>query len=176
MVAMLALHPIRLKNFASLEIGKSIKRLHGQWWIILSATETKEGRPDERRIDEAIAPGLSNYLNKYHPVLARQYQSEALWLSANDGRPMPYNAVAGVIERTTRTAIGTGVSPHMFRTAAASSAAIHAGYNPHLASAVLHHRDKRVTEQHYNRASSLSAANDYGRLIRQQIEEPSSKG
>jgi hypothetical protein len=40
-----------------------------------------------------------------------------------------------------------------------------------LGSAILHHRDKRVTEEHYNRASSLSAANDYGRLIRQHIEE-----
>ena len=84
---------------------------------------------------------------------------------------MTYHAVADVIERTTRTAIGVGVSPHMFRTAAASSAAVYANSNPYLGSAVLHHRDKRVTEEHYNRASSLSAANDYGRLIRQHIEE-----
>ena len=84
---------------------------------------------------------------------------------------MTYHAVADVIERTTRTTIGVGVSPHMFRTAAASSAAVHANSNPYLGSAVLHHRDKRVTEEHYNRASSLSAANDFGRLIRQDIEE-----
>jgi hypothetical protein len=84
---------------------------------------------------------------------------------------MNYHAVADVIERTTRGAIGVGVSPHMFRTAAASSAAVHAGDNPYLGSAVLHHRDKWVTEEHYNRASSLSAANDYGRLIRQHIED-----
>ena len=88
---------------------------------------------------------------------------------------MTYHGVADLIERTTRTAIGVGVSPHMFRTAAASSAAIHSNSNPYLGSAVLHHRDKRVTEEHYNRASSLSAANDYGRLIRQHIEESLSK-
>ena len=176
MVAMLALHPIRLKNFASLEIGRNLANIDGWWWITLSAAETKEGRPDERRIDEAIAPGLSNYLNKYRPVLAREsHQSGALWLSSNNGRPMTYHAVADVIERTTRTAIGVGVSPHMFRTAAASSAAVHADYNPYLGSAVLHHRNNRVTEEHYNRASSLSAASDYGRLIRQHIEEPFSK-
>jgi integrase len=176
MVAMLALHPIRLKNFASLEIGRNLANIDGWWWIALSAAETKEGRPDERRIDEVIALGLSNYLNKYRPVLAKEsHQLGALWLSSNNGRPMTYHAVAGVIERTTRTAIGVGVSPHMFRTAAASSAAIHADDNPYLGSAVLHHRDKRVTEEHYNRASSLSAANDYGRLIRQHIEESQSK-
>jgi integrase len=176
MVAMLALHPIRLKNFASLEIGRNLVNIDGWWWIALSATETKESRPDERRIDEAIDPALSKYLMQYRPVLARKSgQSGALWLSSNDGRPMTNHAVADVIERTTRTAIGIAVSPHMFRTAAASSAAIHADYNPYLGSAILHHRDKRVTEEHYNRASSLSAANDYGRLIRQHIEESSSK-
>jgi integrase len=172
MVAMLALHPIRLKNFASLEIGRNLANIDGCWWIALSATETKEGRPDERRIDDAIAAALSKYLIQYRLVLAREdRQSGALWLSSNDGRPITYNTVADLIERTTRTAIGVGVSPHMFRTAAASSAAVHAGYNPHLGSAVLHHRDKRVTEKHYNRASGLSAANDYGRLIKQHIEE-----
>jgi hypothetical protein len=35
---------------------------------------------------------------------------------------MTYHIVADVIERTTRTATGVGVSPHMFRTATASSA------------------------------------------------------
>jgi integrase len=170
MVAMLALHPIRLKNFASLEIGHNIVNIDGSWWIALSATETKERRPDERRIDDAIAPALSKYLIRYRLVLARDsHQSGALWLSSNDGNPMTYQAVADVIERTTRTTIGVGVSPHMFRTAAASSAAVHADYNPYLGSAVLHHRDQRVTEEHYNRASSLSAANDFGRLIRQQV-------
>lgn len=176
MVAMLALHPIRLKNFASLEIGRNLVNIDGWWWITLSAAETKEARPDERRIDEAIAPGLSSYLNEHRRVLARESnQSGALWLSSNNGRPMTHHAVADVIERTTRMAIGVGVSPHMFRTAAASSAAVHAEDNPYLGSAVLHHRDKRVTEEHYNRASSLSAANDFGRLIRQHIEQSPSK-
>jgi integrase len=61
---------------------------------------------------------------------------------------MTYHAVAAAIERTTRMAIGVGVSPHMFRTSAASSAAVLAGHNPHLASALLHHRNNRVTEEH----------------------------
>src|ERR1019366_9273283 len=55
MVAMLALHPIRLKNFADLEIGRNFVDIKGSWWIVLSASETKEGRPDERRIDDATA-------------------------------------------------------------------------------------------------------------------------
>jgi hypothetical protein len=67
MVAMLALHPIRLKNFASLEIGRNLINIDVWWWIVLPATETKESRADERRIDEAIAPALGKYLSKYRP-------------------------------------------------------------------------------------------------------------
>jgi len=170
MVAMLAIHPIRLKNFASLEIGRNLVKIDGWWWIVLSATETKESRPDERRIDNLIAPSLETYLRKHRPLLeGRHAKSNGLWLSLN-GNPMTYHAVANAVTRSAGEATGVAVSPHMFRSAAASSAAVHAGYSPHLASALLHHRDRRVTEEHYNRASSLSAANDFGRLIRRTIE------
>ncbi len=52
MVALLALCPIRRKNFAALEIGRSFQKVRGKWWILLSASETKENRADERPIDE----------------------------------------------------------------------------------------------------------------------------
>jgi site-specific recombinase XerD len=169
MVAMLALHPIRLKNFASLTIGQDFVEIDDQWWIVLSSAATKEARPDERRIDDMIASAVGKYLSKYRSVLAREcIESDALWISTN-GQPMTYHAVAGTIERTTRRTIGVEISPHMFRTSAASSAAVHAGHNPYLASALLHHRDNRVTEEHYNRASSLSAANTFRKLIKNII-------
>jgi integrase len=62
--------------------------------------------------------------------------------------------------------VGVNVSPHLFRTAAASTAAVYAGNTPHLASALLNHSDPAVTEEHYNRASTLSAALAYAALIR----------
>ena len=64
------MHPIRLKNFAALEIGRNFVEIKGSWWIVLSASETKEGRPDERRIDDLLQPALDRYLKKYRPVLA----------------------------------------------------------------------------------------------------------
>jgi len=171
MIAMLALHPIRIRNFADLRIGGNLIIINSAWWITLSATETKEDRPDARRIDEVLAPDLTRYLDEHRPVLARNNEgSNALWLSANDGRPMTCNGVAAAISRTTLKALGVEVSPHMFRSAAASSAAIYASQTPHLGSALLHHRDRRVTEEHYNLASSLSAASDFGQLIRRTIK------
>ena len=79
---------------------------------------------------------------------------------------MTCKAVARVISKTTLATLGIDVSPHLFRTAGASTAAVHAGSTPHLASALLHHTDPAVTEKHYNRASSLSAAQRYAAFIR----------
>ncbi len=172
MVAMLAMHPIRLKNFAALEIGRSLVEIKGSWWIVLSASETKEGRADERRIDDLLQPALDRYLKKYRPFLAGADQStKALWLSSNDGASMSYAGVERVLTETTRTTVGIAVSPHLFRTAIASSAAIHGGANPHLASALLHHTDPHVTEVHYNRASSISAADSLRSIIQGYIKD-----
>jgi hypothetical protein len=50
MVALLALCPIRPKNFATLEIGHTFKQVQGSWWITLPSITTKTRRPDERRV------------------------------------------------------------------------------------------------------------------------------
>jgi len=166
MVAMLAIHPIRLKNFAALEIGRSVVEIKGRWWIVLSAAETKEARPDERPVDASIIPALESYLKIHRPILARTFrQSNALWLASNSGEAMSYSAVEKTISQTTRMTVGIDVSPHLFRTAIASTAAILSGEHPQLGSALLHHADLRVREAHYNRASCLSAGQAYLDLI-----------
>jgi integrase len=168
MVALLALCPIRRKNFAALEIGRSFVNIHGAWWIVLSASETKENRADERPIDELLIPLIDRYLGQHRPVLARSGNPPpALWLSAKCGVPITAKEVANVIRATTLATVGVAVCPHLFRTAAASSAAIHAGANPYLGSAVLHHTDPTVTNDHYNRATSLRAAESFRQIVRQ---------
>ncbi len=73
--------------------------------------------------------------------------------------------IGTLISKITFETLGVDVSPHLFRAAAASTAAAYGGKTPHLASALLNHTDPRVTEEHYNRASSVSAAAAYARII-----------
>ena len=168
MVAMLGFHPIRRKNFAALEIGRSLVKIRGRLWIVLSAAETKENRADERRVNELLIPFIDRYLERYRPVLIRpESPPSALWLSANDGAALSDKQVGRLIRMTTLSTVGVAVSPHLFRTSAASAAAVYGGDNPYLGSAVLHHSDPRVTLEHYNRATSLTAAESFRQLIRQ---------
>jgi site-specific recombinase XerD len=167
MVAMLGFHPIRRKNFAALELGRSFVKIRGRWWIVLSAEETKENRADERRVNKLITPFIDRYLNQYRPVLARMDPTQTLWLSANDGATISAKQVSRLIRMTTLSTVGVAVSPHLFRTSAATAAAVYGGGNPYLGSAILHNADPRVTLEHYNRATSLTAAESLRQLIRQ---------
>ena len=168
MVALLGLCPIRRKNFAALEIGRSFVKVRGIWWIVLSASETKEKRADERPVSDLLTDVIDRYLDQHRPVLARSDNPPpALWLSANDGAPITDKEVANLIRASTLSTVGLVVSPHLFRSAGASSAAIHRGEHPHLASALLHHSHPSVTNAHYNRASSLTAAESFRKVVRQ---------
>ena len=73
--------------------------------------------------------------------------------------------ISTLVSKITHETIGVTVSPHLFRTAGASTAAIYGGGTPHFASALLDHRDPIVTEEHYNRASSMSAAQSLANII-----------
>ena len=98
MIALLGFCPIRRKNFSALEIGRSFVKIRDKWWIVLSASDTKEKRADERRVDEVLAPFIDRYLSHYRPVLARSDNKvSALWLSANDGTPITANHVTDLI-------------------------------------------------------------------------------
>jgi integrase len=165
MVALLALCPIRIKNFAALELGRSFLEINGEWWIALPAGSTKTGKVDERRVPYLLKSAVGTYINKYRQMLVRSHrQTNALWLSSKDGQPLTANNVGALISKITRETIGIAISPHLFRTAAASTAAVYGGNNPYLASALLQHTDPPTTEGHYNRANSLSAISDYAAI------------
>jgi integrase len=76
-----------------------------------------------------------------------------------------------LISKLTFETIGVDVSPHLFRTAGASTAAIYGGKHWNLGSALLNHRSKRVTEKHYNLSTNLSAGEEYA-LITQSYRHP----
>jgi integrase len=78
---------------------------------------------------------------------------------------MTWKNLGTLISKPTFETIGVDVSPHLFRTSAASTAAIYGGKTPHLASALLNHTDPRVTEEHHNRASSVRAGQTYADLV-----------
>ena len=165
-IALLAVCPIRLKNFAALALGTTFKEVDGRWWIVLPASATKSRRAEERCVPEWLNAAIEVYLNQSRPVLlGSEPPTNALWVSSSTGCAMTAKNLGTLISRVTLQTVGVYVSPHLFRTAAASTAAVYGGNTPYLASAVLNHTDPQTAEEHYNRASSMRASQIYSEII-----------
>jgi integrase len=179
MIALLALCPIRRKNFAGLSLQESFRREGDTWWIVLGGDDTKSGRPDERPVPQELKEAIALYLTWARPILLGKgeftigeaageggdpFLAGALWVGEK-GEALSMSGVERAITSTTRLVLGVGLSPHDFRRCAATTAAYRAGTMPNLASALLQHKDRRVTDEHYTRASSLQAGLKFGTLI-----------
>jgi integrase len=179
LIVLLALHPIRVKNFAALTIGNTFVNVDGRWWLHIPSDDTKSKRLDQRQVPEFITDLVDSYIDRHRPILCRfDAKQTALWISSTTGLRLTTKNLGTLVSKITRNTIGVDVSPHLFRTAGASTAAIYGGGYAHLASDLLGHRDQKVTDEHYNRSMGLSSGEEYGaiaQLYRQRTDGSSKK-
>jgi site-specific recombinase XerD len=169
-IVILALCQIRLKNFVALQIGNTFKEVNGSWWISLPGSSTKNKRWDERRIPNSLNYAIGLYLNQARPILMRSsVDDNSLWISSRTGRRFTYKNLGTLISKITFQTLGVDVSPHLFRTAAASTAAVKLPQFPYLSSALLGHSDPRVTDEDYKRMTSLNAGKIYAQLVQEYL-------
>jgi site-specific recombinase XerD len=168
MIALLAACPSRVKNFADLEIGVTFKEVDGGWWISLPFKSTKTKGSEERPVPEFLNRAIDLYLKDARPMLiGSRVSTNSLWISSRTGQRYTTKNLGTLISKITFRTIGVDVSPHLFRTAAATTAAMYGGDNPYLASAVLGHHDSRVTYENYIRAKTVNATKEWGAIVRQ---------
>lgn len=166
MLALLAANPTRRKNFASLEIGKTFRKIEGQWWICISARATKtKQRPEERPVAIWLTPYIELYLEDARPIILNLSQkgTNRLWVSS--GGPMSARDLGKLITQITQETLGIAISPHLFRTAGATTAADGQSDMQYFASALLGHTNPKIADEHYKRNSSLNVQNDYAQFI-----------
>jgi len=170
MIVILALSQIRLKNFVALEIGGSFKELDGSWWVSIPGSGTKNRRWIEKRIPQAFNHAIELYLNEARPILLKSPRPDkSPWISEQTGQQFTYKNLGSLVSKITFRTLGVDVSPHLFRAAAASTAAVNVPGFPYLASVLLGQADRRIADEHYKRTTSLSAANIYGDLVDQYL-------
>jgi hypothetical protein len=174
MIVILGLTQIRLKNFVELEIGSTFKQVHGSWWITVPAGSTKNKRWIEKRLPKSINRAVELYLKQARSMLMKSSRPDNwLWISEQTGRRFTYKNLGTLISKITLRRVGVDVSPHLFRSAAASTAAVKLPSFPYLATALLGQADERIADEHYKRTTSFSAGNVYGNLVQEYLTETS---
>lgn len=166
MIAFLALLPIRIGNFRDLEIGRSFLIRQRGFDVVLEGDVYKTHTVLETEVPALLKPHVARYLEIFRPILLAKAEAAHGFLWANDwGRPYSFGNLGARITRLTKAMVGVGISPHLFRDAAATTIARARPAQARAVAGVLGHRTLRTADRHYNQARCLDASRQYPAYI-----------
>ena len=168
MVVVLAMMPVRRRNFATLELGRTVLVAPDFIEVTLPADEVKNARTQVFILQDPAAGLLRRYLAEARPFLAARNPEPTahLWL-ADTGRPYALNYLTTRITRLTERLLGMKVPPHFFRDAVATTLARASAELARGVPAILGHTTARTAERHYNQARMIEAGWDYAEVLKE---------
>ncbi|MBU6420135.1 MAG: hypothetical protein KGQ79_10480, partial [Proteobacteria bacterium] len=175
MIALLAVRPLRIRNFLALELGRTLLADGTGYSMVFGADELKMAQNGalNEPFPEALLPHLGLFLAVYRPTLLRQGDAKQarpatnhLWIDRY-GAPMQEPAMRVTIKTVTGRAFGKAVWPHLFRDCLATSVAIEQPALMHIASVMLGHTSLQTIQKHYNQAKMLEAGQKYTKALTQ---------
>lgn len=157
-ICLLSLMPMRRRALSELALGTSLRITSKTMEVWLDGSMTKTGQPWDAVVPEAARSALQVYLEHARPILEAQVSGpqSALWLGRS-GQPMHVNHFTRILCKRTKGHLGTAVSPHLFRDAAATTLARATSRAARMIPPVLGHSTTRTAEQHYIQADTIAA-------------------
>ena len=165
-IALLTACPIRLRNLTMMEIDRHIIQSDTEWRLAFKADETKTGQPLGYIIPDDLISHLSHYINYIRRHYRGADQTPRLWMGLKQA-PMSQEAIYGAVTATTMALLGTRLSPHDFRTLAATFLSESSTSDALHARSLLGHSSPETTDRHYIRASSITASRRTAVILRQ---------
>jgi site-specific recombinase XerD len=167
MLALLALRPLRLGNFAGLQIGRHLVQVAGRWQIDIPGTETKTRQPLLFDVPRALHPYLEIYINRVRQtfIVKATGPSDYLWLGFEGGR-LTYHSVYQRIVFLTEKLFGHPINPHLLRDCAATTLSTRSVDDALSAAPLLGHRSFATTERYYIRANQLEASRSIANALK----------
>ncbi|SCY92412.1 tyrosine-type recombinase/integrase [Microvirga guangxiensis] len=166
MLALLAVRPLRVKNFSALELGRHLNSTDRGWLISIPAEETKTRQPVSFELPEPLVPWFERYLAEVRLLFPQAQESTRLWLG-KEGVLRDPHAVYHRVTKLTRRLFGAPINPHLLRDCAASSLAAVSADTARAAAPLLGHRHFSTTERHYIQANNLAASRRVSALLDQ---------
>jgi integrase len=164
--------PLRRKNFAALQLGKSLSRLDARYRITIPGTHMKNGRDFEGWYPESLTAALDFYVERVRPILraGRKDGDEGwLWLGRH-GDPMKGASISARVRDLIRAHTGVPLSLHSFRHSAATDIALHDPKHAGIIKSVLGQASP-LSAKHYDLASAFDAAIRYQAMLSDQLKE-----
>lgn len=162
---LIACPTMRLGNLTMIEIGRHLIKLKGRYELRFKGAEMKARKPIEIPVPESLTAYIDHYIEQARPILLDGNDSDRLWITQY-GEPMLGKTIYDAISRTTKSAFGRPINPHLFRDCAVTSVAIEDPKHIGMAAPILGHTDPRTTEKHYIQAQQVHACRTLGQSLK----------
>lgn len=168
MIGLLIRRSMRRRNFADLQIGRTMIMTDFGIRMIFAPEETKKGVPVDWSVPESLEAAVHTYIDSVRPFLLKNRIDDEGWFwIGRRGRRMPDNDISVRVTKSTRKHFGRDLSPHLFRDCVATEIALERpewiGITKHL----LGHVRLVSSQKFYNQATSLTAFARQAEVIRE---------
>jgi len=168
----------RVRTLSLLKLGRHVRRVGDDWWVMQTPDITKTGLRSGRTIDmpvsSEVGAWLSRYVDEERPEMLRAAApQEHLWVNQH-GDPLSIAAIQTIVRRRTGRALAQAIGPHAFRASLATTDAVDGASHCLDASVRLGHADATTTLQFYKRATAMAAGRRHGerlQRLRSNLEE-----
>lgn len=175
-IELLIHRPFRLKNFASITLGKELLLDDGGAQLVFTAEQTKGKRSEEAAFPAALIGPLRRYLSVYRPYLLglasdqdKAQGENALWIS-REGSRLAEVSLRNTVKRRTKARFGRDLTPHLFRDASVTSLVRDAPESALLTRGILMQSSIDITNRHYNQACMIHSSRRHSDLLGELIE------
>jgi integrase len=170
MLLVLAYAPLRRRNLAALEVGRTLVKAGDGWTIALPANETKSHKDEEYALPVYVSRCIDRYLSIYRPIIFASSTHNGFFASAKGCALPPDGAYQAICQRTL-TEFGVEVNPHLLRDGSQTMWALENPKQIRAAGALLGHANPKTGERHYNQAKSISAARRLSALLTHRVRK-----
>jgi integrase len=177
MIAVLIHRPLRLGNFASIDIGGRLTFFSKSAMLSFAADEMKGKRPFEAHFPPKYFQALKTYIDIYRPYLLSLKHEDApnhtngLWIS-NEGRQLADQSLRNAIKKRTAKEFGQDLTPHLFRDSSVTTLVRDAPESARLTRPILGHTTIETTNKHYNQARMIDASRRHTSLMESLFNNP----
>jgi hypothetical protein len=176
MIALLIRRPFRIRNFASLQIGKTLIMGDGTASFTFLAAKMKGKRPLDVALPPTLFSALIRYLDNYRQILlsdsgkAKGLATDALWIS-RDGTKLAEVSLHKVIRRRTWEAFGSPIPLHWFRDCAVTTLVRNEPASALLTGSILGHTSPDIATRHYSQALMIDSARRHAAVLESYLDD-----
>ena len=176
MIATLIQRPLRLSNFAALDIGGRLTLFSKSAILSFPGKELKGKRDLEVPFPPKYLGTLKTYLETYRPYLLSLKHEDApdhtngLWVS-NEGRQLSEASLRNAIKKRTAKEFGQDLTPHLFRDSSVTTLVRDAPESALLTKSILGHTTIETTNKHYNQAQMIDASRRHASLMERLMSD-----